>query len=73
MDKRDTELLDRELWGVSHSPPPNTAITGFIVIVIFFAGMALGGILFANDGKPPQIASNDPLAAILHSRSSVVR
>ena len=73
MDQRDMELLDRELWGVSHSPPPNTAIIGFIVIAIFFAGMALGGILFANEGKAPQIATNDALAAILQSGSPVVR
>jgi hypothetical protein len=73
MDQRDMELLDRELWGVGHHPPQNTAITGFSVIAMFFVGLALGGILFASESKPPQIGSNEAMTAILQSESPVVR
>ena len=43
MDKRDQELLDKQLWGVSPSPPPSGIIIGFIIV--FLVGIGIGDIL----------------------------
>ena len=44
MDKRDQELLAKQLWSVS-SPPQNSAIIGLTIIAVFLAGIAIGDIL----------------------------
>lgn len=62
MDKRDQELLDKQLWGVSPSPPRNGGIIGLEFAVAFLAGIAIGDILFAHEGKQMQIASHDAAA-----------
>lgn len=64
MNQRDLELLDKELWGVSPSPPRSGDITGVALVTVFLAGIAIGGVLFAHDSKPTQIASHDAVAAI---------
>jgi hypothetical protein len=65
MDRRDQELLDKQLWGVSPSPPRNSGILGLEFAVVFLVGIAIGGILFAHDSKQiMQIASHDTTAAI---------
>ncbi len=64
MNQRDQELLDRELWGVSAGPPRNGGIIGVAFVVVFLAGIAIGGILFAHDNNQIQIASHDAAAAI---------
>jgi hypothetical protein len=51
MNQRDQELLDKELWGVSLSPPRDGGIIGMALVVVFLAGIAIGGILFAHDSK----------------------
>jgi hypothetical protein len=33
------------------------------ILAVFFAGMALGSFLFAYEGQPLQIASNDAMTA----------
>jgi len=43
MNKRDLELLDKQLWGVSSSPPHRGIIIGFIAV--FLVGIGLGDIL----------------------------
>ena len=43
MDKRDQELLDRQLWGASPSPPHSGIIIGFIAV--FLIGIGTGDIL----------------------------
>jgi hypothetical protein len=43
MDKRDQELLDKQLWGVSPSPLHSGIIIGFIAV--FLAGIGIGDIL----------------------------
>ena len=57
MDQRDWELLDRQLRGPNPSPRNNGGMF-LTVVAIFFAGMTLGGILFAHESKPMRIASN---------------
>src|SRR5262245_21616111 len=44
MDKRDQELLAKQLWSVS-STPQNSAIIGLTIIAVFLAGIAIGDIL----------------------------
>jgi len=43
MDRRDEELLDKQLWSVSN-PPQNSAIVG-LIIAVFLAGVGIGDIL----------------------------
>ena len=44
MDKRDQELLDKQLWGVSPSPTHRgTIIIG--LITVFLIGIGMGDIL----------------------------
>ena len=64
MNRHDRELLDRQLWRVSSSPPRSGGITGMGFVGVFLAGMAIGGVLFAHDSKQIQIASHDAVAAI---------
>jgi hypothetical protein len=61
MNQRDQELLDKQLWGVSPSPPRNG---GVAFVVVFLAGIIIGDILFAHDSKQTQIASHDAAAVI---------
>jgi len=44
MDRRDQELLAKQLWAVS-SPPHNAAIIGVTIIAVFLAGVGIGDIL----------------------------
>ena len=65
MDKRDQELLDRQLWGVSPGPPRNAGITGLEFALVFLVGIAVGSVLFAHERKQiMQIASYDTAGAI---------
>ena len=63
MDQRDWELLDKQLSGVTLSPPRNGDIIGVAFIAVFLTGTVVGGILFAHDGKQAQ-TSRDAMAAI---------
>ena len=64
MNQRDLELLDKELWGVSPSPPRSGDIIGAVFVTAFLAGIVIGGVLFTRDSKQTQIASHDAVAAI---------
>ena len=58
MDQRDKELLDKQLKVVSRSPRNGVLGLG----LIFLAGIAIGGILFAHESKQMQIASHNAVA-----------
>ena len=60
MEQRDWELLDKQMRGLS--PPRNDAIMVLTLVAVFFAGMALGNLLFPREGEPMQIASSDSTA-----------
>ena len=45
MTRRDWELLDKQLWGVSSPPPQNGAKIGLTIIAVFLAGIGIGDIL----------------------------
>jgi hypothetical protein len=62
MDRRDQELLDRQLRGLN--PPRNDGLIGLTVVAVFFVGIAVGGILFARHGERMRAAPNDVAAAI---------
>jgi hypothetical protein len=58
MDKRDWELLDKQLYGVSPIPPARygaiivlTAVAGFLI------GMTLGDVVAVHQNNPTLIAS----------------
>jgi len=42
MNQRDQELLDKQLWGVSRSPPRNGGTIGMGFIAVFLVGIAIG-------------------------------
>ena len=64
MNKRDRELLDKQLWGASPKPPRTDGILSVLVIVVFFAGLASGDILFAQPKDPMPAVSNEALALL---------
>jgi len=64
MNQRDQELLDKQLWGVSRSPPRNGGILGVGFIAVFLVGIAIGDVLFARTSKRIQTASHDVTAAL---------
>ncbi len=58
MNQYDQELLDKQLRRLDPAPR-NDGVMMLAVLAMFFAGMALGGFLFAYKSEPMQIASND--------------
>jgi hypothetical protein len=63
MDQRDQELLDKQLRSVSPSPR-NDGVMILAIVAVFFAGITLGGILFAPENGSTQIASNDAAISV---------
>ena len=46
--QRDWELLDKQLSGISLSPPRNGGIIGLALIAVFLTGTVVGGIVFGT-------------------------
>ena len=44
MTRRDQELLDKQLWGVSSRSPQN-GMTTLTIVAVFLAGMGIGDIV----------------------------
>jgi hypothetical protein len=58
MTPRDQELLEKQLRRIDSSPPEGVLMLA--IAAIFFAGMAVGGFLFAYSDQPPlRMAAND--------------
>ena len=57
MDRRDQELLDKQL---SHMPiaPRNDGVMILALLAVFFSGMAIGGFFYAYAHAPMQFAAN---------------
>ncbi len=51
MDRRDQELLDKQLRHLE-LVPRNDGIVMLTLTSVFFAGMAIGGFLYAYTGAP---------------------
>jgi hypothetical protein len=65
MDRRDQELLDKQLRG--YDPPHGNGRIGLAAVAVFFAGLVLGGALFsppARQNAPTRTASNEIPASI---------
>ena len=61
MDRRDRELLDRQLTHLQ----PESRREGLLLLIlaaVFFAGLAAGGLLFAN--SPTQTAADEVRTAL---------
>ena len=56
MNRRDQELLDKQLWGMSRRPR-NGGIFALAFVTVFFVGLSIGGILFGPKSHP--ITSHD--------------
>jgi len=64
MTQDEQELLEKQLRSVAVAPR-NDGVLMLVIAAVFFAGMALGGFLFAYNGQPPlHLASNDARAAL---------
>jgi len=73
MNRRDQELLDKQLWGMSPAPPPRYGGTlGLAIVVAFFGGLAVGGMLFAQKSNQPQTATHDAMLTLSLMNSAPV-
>jgi hypothetical protein len=63
MDQRDWELLDKQLRGSNFSRR-SESLTIWMVVSVFFTGIALGGIVSTPENRPIQIASNHTAAMV---------
>jgi hypothetical protein len=58
MTPHDQELLEKQLHGIDNRLPGDVLMLA--IAAVFFAGMAVGGFLFAYTDQPPmRIAAND--------------
>ncbi len=55
MDRRDQELLDKQMRRLS--PPRNNGVIVVLLAAMFLVGMTLGSILSEPKTEPVQIAS----------------
>jgi hypothetical protein len=55
MERRDQELLDKQLRHVQIAPRTDGVIMP-VLLAVFFTGMALGGFFYAYAGVPMQSA-----------------
>lgn len=57
MNRRDQELLDKQLHAI-YVPPRNDGVLMLAVLAVFFAGIALGGFLYAYTSEPGPVPMN---------------
>ena len=55
MDRRDQELLDKQMRRLS--APRNDGVIAVMLAVMFGVGMTLGSVVFPHQTEPTQIAS----------------
>ncbi|MGB7034426.1 MAG: hypothetical protein WBD71_02790 [Xanthobacteraceae bacterium] len=63
MNRRDQELLDKQFNALS-VPRRSDGVLMLGILAVFFAGVTLGGFLYAytSEPGPVQLASNVPIA-----------
>lgn len=74
MDRRDAELLAKQMHGVEE-PSPSPILVG-LVVAVFLIGVLMGGMVFAPPLHPHHAsAPHDALAAlaITHNAAPIVR
>jgi hypothetical protein len=57
MDRRDQELLDKQMRRLT--PPRHEGVIAVMLAAMFLVGMALGSVLSPHQSGPIQIASMD--------------
>ena len=55
MDRRDQELLDKQMRRLT--PPRHEGVITLMLAAMFLVGMTLGSVLSAHKSEPTQIAS----------------
>ena len=70
MDRRDKELLDKQLRTV-YRPPLRSGPVALAIVAIFLAGLTVGTLL--TRVSQPQIAANGPAMAFLDTGAPVTR
>jgi tetrahydromethanopterin S-methyltransferase subunit F len=55
MDRRDRELLDKQMAGLT--PPRNDGVIVGMLVAMFLVGVVLGNVLSAHQSEPIQISS----------------
>jgi hypothetical protein len=70
MNQRDQELLNKQFRWLRPSPR-NDGVMVLAIVTVFFIGIALGGTVFAHEGDPMRIASNDATAPLSSSGAHV--
>ena len=59
MDQRDLELLDKQMRAINHAPRRDGVVI-VAVLMVFLAGMTVGGLLAAAPAnEPTRVAAND--------------
>ncbi len=63
MNRRDQELLDKQLHAV-YVAPRSDGVLMLAILAVFFAGIAVGGFIYAYTSEPTQFAANEAMPAI---------
>jgi len=64
MNERDQKLLDKQLWGVSPSPPPRGGNLALAFVAAFFGGLLIGGVLFPPKSNQVRVITGDAPTAL---------
>ena len=66
MNRRDRELLDKQLWGVSPRSPRAGSARVVALAVVFLVGLAAGDALFSPQHEGARTASIEgPISALI--------
>lgn len=72
MNRRDQELLDKQLRGLNIAPRSD-GIMILAILAVFFTGIAIGGFLYAYTDNPVQIAANDTVLTQPHGAPPITQ
>ena len=61
MTRRDQELLDKQLWGVSSRSPQN-GMTILMIVAVFLVGMGIGDIVSKTKQANTHYVCSDSLS-----------
>jgi hypothetical protein len=63
MDRRDQDLLDKQMRRLAPMPRNDGAMI-LALVAVFLAGMTLGAAMFAHKSQPTRFTSNDAMAEL---------
>ena len=70
MNRRELELLDKQLWGVHPHPPVSGGVLSFGLTAVFLSGLLLGAWLFPIKSHQTQVASGEQMIALFDVNGS---